>query len=407
VNFLTTKGLIMDGGLNNQNPGDRAGIHCRTVEDAALVLDAIKGYETEDMFSAIPKALIPDAPYASFVVADDEVAGKPLAGMRVAVVREFMVKHTKNDIAISDRIDNEIKTVLRDKLGAELVESIDPLYPDDPDVPNMTYTFADAFAEILPHTMAEYFWQTTASGELKLAVPGWDVTSVDYAVALAAGKAPLSPNINIRSVARNLASPRSPLVINKYLAERGDRRITDWASWVANATWISDAQRAGSENAVHDQDHREDSDGVSYLKMREALRMVVLKVMYENGIDAFVNPEITLPPFKLGGPVEPAVDNRTSTSCCSALTALLGSPEINLPAGYTDVVYEPSFVLSADRKRYETETGDTRSTLPHPMPISLMIWSAPGSDADVIKIASAYEAATHHRVPPPDFGPLD
>ena len=52
--------------------------------------------------------------------------------MRVGVVREFMVKHTKNDVAICDQIDKEIKTVLRDKLGAELVESVDPLYPDDP-----------------------------------------------------------------------------------------------------------------------------------------------------------------------------------------------------------------------------------------------------------------------------------
>ncbi len=52
--------------------------------------------------------------------------------MRVGIVREFMVKHTKNDVAISDQIDKEIKTVLRDKLGAELVESVDPLYEDDP-----------------------------------------------------------------------------------------------------------------------------------------------------------------------------------------------------------------------------------------------------------------------------------
>ena len=80
------------------------------------------------MFTAIPKALIPKEPYASFVVADKDVKDKPLKGMRVGIVREFMVKHTKNDVAISDQIDKEIKTVLRDKLGAELVESVDPLY---------------------------------------------------------------------------------------------------------------------------------------------------------------------------------------------------------------------------------------------------------------------------------------
>ena len=51
--------------------------------------------------------------------------------------------------------------MLRDKLGAELVESVDPLYPDDPSVPNMQYTFQDAFAEVLPHTVPEYFFQKT------------------------------------------------------------------------------------------------------------------------------------------------------------------------------------------------------------------------------------------------------
>ena len=69
----------------------------------------------------------------------------------MAIVREFMVKHTKNDVAISDQIDQEIKTVLRDKLGADLVESVDPMYPDDPAVPNMKYTFQDAIAEVNPH----------------------------------------------------------------------------------------------------------------------------------------------------------------------------------------------------------------------------------------------------------------
>ncbi len=111
------------------------------------------------------------------MVTDAKVKDKPLKGVRVGIVREFMVKHTKNDVAISDQIDQEIKTVLRDKLGATLVESVDPMYPDDPTVPNMKYTFQDAMAEILPHTVPEYFWRKTKSGELEFAVPGWDVTT--------------------------------------------------------------------------------------------------------------------------------------------------------------------------------------------------------------------------------------
>ncbi len=406
VNFLTTRGLMMHGGMNSQRIGDRAGIHCRTVEDVAKVLDAVKGFEPEDMFTAIPHRLMPEEPYASFVVRDAPPSAKPLAGVRVGVVREFMVKHTKNDEAISDQIDREIKAVLRDRLGAELVESVDPLYPDDPDVPNMRYTFADAFAEILGHNVPEYFWQTTESGELEFAVPGWDVRTVDYLVALARGEAPLSPAINLRRISRRLDNFKSPFTVNKYLADRGDERVYDWATFVANSKFQSDAHRAGSVNAIGVQDIRPDPDDMSYLEMRIVLQHVVLKVMHENGIDVFVNPENTLPPFKLGGPGEPMVNDRGAASCCQAFTALLGGPEIDVPAGYTTVVYEPRYELSPDRKRYVTVTGEERSELPHPMPISLMVWSAPGSDAEVIKVASAYEAATKHRVPPPAFPPL-
>jgi hypothetical protein len=63
-------------------------------------------------------------------------------------------------------------------------------------------------------------------------------------------------------------------------------------------------------------------------------------------------------------------------------------------------------VLSADKKEYTAVTGTVESQMRYPMPISMMFWAGPGSDADTIKAASAYEAATHHRVQPPMFGPL-
>jgi Asp-tRNA(Asn)/Glu-tRNA(Gln) amidotransferase A subunit family amidase len=85
---------------------------------------------------------------------------------------------------------------------------------------------------------------------------------------------------------------------------------------------------------------------------------------------------------------------------------MLGSPEADVPAGYVTTVYDPTYVLSRDKKQYVALTGTVEMKLPHPMPISLMVWAGPGSDSTVIKVASAYEAATHHRVPPPDFGPV-
>jgi amidase len=409
VNFLTTKGLMMHGGMNSQTIGDRAGIHCRTVEDAALVLDAVKGFQSEDMYTALPIKMMPDEPYASFVVQQDEVANKPLAGMRIGVVRELMIKPTLNDVAISDQIDNEIKTYLRDQLGAELVESVDPLYPDDPTITNMEYTFQDAFAEIIAHNMPEYFFQKDRNGELEFAVPGWDVTTVDYAIALAMGKAPLSEKLNLRRINQGLVRFKSVFTVNKYLMERGDERVYNWETFVANAAFMNDEQRAGSVNAIGVQDIRATTvapGDMDYLKMRTVLQLVVAKVMQENHLDAFVNPEVTLPQYILGGAIEPTVEKRGTASCCSAFTALLGGPEIDVPAGFNQIVYEPQLQLSADRTEYEAVTGTEQTMMAKPMPISMMIWGGPGYEPELIKVASAYEAASHHRMPPPDFGPL-
>jgi amidase len=404
VNLLTTKGILMDGGFGYQKAGDRAGIHCRSVEDAVRVLDAAKGFDSRDMYSALPKHIIPKEPYTSFLVKD--AADKPLQGMRIAVIREFMVKHTKNDETISDQVDQEIKAVLRDKLGAELVESTDPKYGDDPTVPNMKYTFQDAIAEVLAHNVPEYFWQKTKSGELEFAVPGWDVTSIDYAVALAAGKAPLSDKLHLRRISKNVSQSEGSLGWEKYLAARGDERVKDWASWVANAKFEGDEQRASWTNALSVKDQRQRQGTISYLKMQTALRMITLKVMHENGIDAFVNPEQTTPPYKLGYASEPEVDYRENNGCCQTFTALMGAPEFEVPAGYTTVAYEPFYTLSDDKLSYVATTGATQSKLPHPMPISLMLWSGPGSEPDLIKVASAYESATKHRKAPPMFGPV-
>ena len=91
------------------------------------------------------------------------MTAKPLKGVRVAIVREFMVKHTKNDEAISDQMDKEIKKVLRDKLGAELVESVDPMYAGRSDRAQHEVHVPGCFRRNPPHNVPEYFWQKTAS----------------------------------------------------------------------------------------------------------------------------------------------------------------------------------------------------------------------------------------------------
>jgi Asp-tRNA(Asn)/Glu-tRNA(Gln) amidotransferase A subunit family amidase len=270
----------------------------------------------------------------------------------------------------------------------------------------MTYTFQDAIKEIFPANVPEYFWQTTADGKLEFAVPGWDVTTVDYLTALSLGKAPLSPKLSLRRTFKSASHTEGSFAWDKYLGLRGDERVTDWANWIPNAKFDSEQFRAQAVNSANNQDARAKPGSISYLKMQLVLRLVALKVMRENHIDAFVNPENTLPPFKIGQASEPVVNNRDSKGVAQTFTAMMGAPEIQIPAGFNEVVYEPKFVLSADKTRYDEVAGDAPSTLRHPMPISLTVWGGPGDEPTLIKVASAYEAATHHRKPPPLFPPL-
>ena len=84
-----------------------------------------------------------------------------------------------------------------------------------------------------------------------------------------------------------------------------------------------------------------------------------------------------------------------------------GFPEVVVPAGFNRVVYEPKFALSADSKNYRSVSGTEKTLLDAPgLPISLSFWAGPGEEGTILKAASAYEAATKHRRPPPAFGPL-
>jgi Asp-tRNA(Asn)/Glu-tRNA(Gln) amidotransferase A subunit family amidase len=332
---------------------------------------------------------------------------KPLKGLRIGIIREFMVKHSPNDAAVSDLVDKEFKTVLRDRLGAELVESIDPQYPDDPDVPNMTYTFADAFAEILPVSAPEFFFQKTSDGALEFAVPGYDVTSRDYLVKLSLHQAPLSPKLNMRRIFSGIDDGgRNAFMVARYLRLRGDARVTDMAAYAANSKWRSETQAVGAQDfaAANQQDTRATKDGVDRVKMHTLFRYAMLKVMRENHIDVFVQPNMTIPPGKTGAAQEPTVAGRGASGF--AITDLLGVPEIIVPAGFNQVVYEPRYTLSDDKKSYTTTAGTVASTLPHPLPFSIEYWAGPGDEPVVLKVASAYEAATHHRQPPAGFPAL-
>jgi Asp-tRNA(Asn)/Glu-tRNA(Gln) amidotransferase A subunit family amidase len=86
---------------------------------------------------------------------------------------------------------------------------------------------------------------------------------------------------------------------------------------------------------------------------------------------------------------------------------MLGIPEVFVPAGFASSIHDFQFVLSADGKSYEGKESATPTSLGGiGLPYNLGFWAEPGQESALIKAASAYEAATHHRRPPPAFGPV-
>jgi len=115
-------------------------------------------------------------------------------------------------------------------------------------------------------------------------------------------------------------------------------------------------------------------------------------------LDAMISPTGNIPPYVLGQPLEPTLNGR-GPSIWSFL-GTQGFPELGVPAGWTTQVY--------DRVRDASAPGGTRlkDPIPAKLPLSVMFFGRPFSEPTLFKIAAAYEAATHHREPPPEFGPL-
>jgi amidase len=85
VAIAPTRGLVSRNGMMWNSPiQERAGPMARSVYDAAVVLDAIAGYDAGDLATVASVGQMPPAPYASYVVADG------LRGARIGVLREMV-----------------------------------------------------------------------------------------------------------------------------------------------------------------------------------------------------------------------------------------------------------------------------------------------------------------------------
>jgi amidase len=416
---------------------DRSGIHARRIGDAAKVLDALKDpvngyYDPRDPYTTVPRSSVLPTPYASHAA----MPGNPgaLSGMRIGVIRESMLSHgAKHVEPITSAAVAEIKTVLGGNLGATLVESSDPAWIPDPSIEQMRTSFRTALARLVPVFMPDLLFRLGADGQPVFKafaaaikptefMPGkifgtGMMTPIDYMVEMAEGRVEPPRNLDIATVQNQELAMSFRFHIPQYLTRRSadwqalgfTETLTDFPALNARSKFWGDDQRAAFKNWEEVTDPRNALGGRQgvdeRIMLRELLRRVDMMVILENRLDALVRLHTPLPPGKIGGAIEPNTPQNLRAESFYGPNA--GLTEVLIPAGYVKTVYDPVFKLSADGMRYVPALSDEPTIVADPgMPFSLVFRAEPGREDVLLKIASAYEAASMRRVPPPAFGPL-
>ena len=418
---------------------DRTGILCRTLADCAKVLDAlhdpVRGYyDPRDPFTTVPRSSILSTRYASHATMPG--ADGALAGMRLGVIRESMVhpRDSLTEVPIVTAAAAEIKAVLGGRLGATLVESSDPLWTPDPECEAMKVDFRRALARLVPLFMPDLLFRLGADGqpvfkEFAAAIepteflPGrvfgtGTLKPIDYCVELAEGRIQPPSNLDIATIQEQELAPTFRFQVPQYLTRRAEdwkargvrETLTDFAQLNARSKFWGDDQRAAFKNWEDIADPRNPLDGRQgvneRIMLRELLRRVDMMVILENRLDALVRLHTPWPPGVIGGAHQPR-GGPSNLSRESFYGPNAGLTEVLVPAGYVTAVYDPVFVLTPDATRYVPAPSRAPTTIPAPgLPFSLVFRCEPGKEDVVLTIASAYEAASRRRVPPPAFGPL-
>jgi amidase len=418
---------------------DRSGILCRTIADCARVLDALKDlesgyYDPRDPWTTVPRSAVLGTRYASHARASG--AAGALKGMRIGIVRESMLVRPgeRATVPICTAAAGEIKAVLGERLGAVLVESADPLWQPDPDLEQMQPDFRRALATLVPVFMPDLLFRLGPDGmplfkEFAAAIrpteflPGkafgqGTMAPIDYCVELAEGRIAPPANFDIATIQQQELANTFRFQIPQYLSRRAadwrargfTETLTNFAALNRRSKFWGDDGRAAFRNWEEVEDPRNKLGGRQgvdeRIMLRELLRRLDMMVLLENRLDALVRLHTPLPPAKIGGAHDP-LGGPGNLRMESFYGPNAGLTEMLIPAGYVREAWDPVFRLSEDRKRYLPAPAAAPTTLPAPgLPFSLVFRAEPGREDIVLRIASAYEAASKRRIPPPAFGPL-
>jgi Asp-tRNA(Asn)/Glu-tRNA(Gln) amidotransferase A subunit family amidase len=347
VGLAPTEELVSRKGMMGAGLSMRTGPICRNVPDAARILDVIAGYDPRDELTVFSVGRKPSKPYLS------AAAAQRLDGVRIGVIREYMSKKlfSKADDESIDIVDRAIDDLR--KLGATIVD---------------------------PGPEGELFRDCL----------------VRYTPVLLNGAGDLSAVLSLRGLNTPAVPGEGKYMMNRYLQERGDANIKTNADLISKAKFYEDPNFPDRKQARQAAERATVLDTSVRLQTRFAFQNLLLQCMEEQRLDALVSPMSTVPPRKLTAPREPNANGRSPIGW--SFIGQQGFPAITVPAGFTTEVW--------DRER--DGNGGTRlvGPLKANLPVGVDFIARPFDEATLFRIASAFEAATRHRKPPPDFGPV-
>jgi Asp-tRNA(Asn)/Glu-tRNA(Gln) amidotransferase A subunit family amidase len=389
VGLSPTQELVSRAGMIPASfMNDRVGPICRSVADAARVLDVIAGYDTKDELTVFSIGRQPVSGYSSYAVV---AKGRPLVGMRIGVVREYMDKKlfTAADVESIEIIERELKVL--SKLGATLID------PGEGGA-----LFQTCLTKYVPHVHNSGF---TKQFPQLFPFDGTSKPATDHAKLLASmyfdvSKFPDGPSI--RDLGPAPTTGERKYMMERYLQARGDSNIKTVKDLIdKSAFFASGSANSGfqnKKNTLENTDKEWTLDIANRLQTRFALQQVALQCMAELKVDALTYPTGNIPPPKIGAPNEPTVNGRAANAW--TLLGANGFAAITVPAGFTTTVY--------DRVADGTVKGGTRLVGPSAakLPVGIDFLVRPFDEGTMIKIAAAYESASRHRVVPAGFGPV-
>jgi len=402
VGLSPTQELVSRHGMINIGLNTRIGPIARTVEDAARILTVIAGYDPADEMTAFGVGRMPDQPYESFT------HQKSLKGIRIGVVREYMDKSafTKADEQSIDLVDKAIADLKA--LGATIVEpGPEGLFTPyirryNPMLSNTSWT--KLFPELFP---------VDEAGK-----PASDQIAKLVDLAMDPSKVP--GRVTIRDFGPAVAVGESKYGYDIYLKERGDANIKTLDDLINKARFFKDPSNGMDKKATLMAANKPIVlDTAVRLQRRFAIQQITLACFAALKLDAVVYPTGNIPLPKIGAPNEPTVNGRSTTW---TFLGAQGFPAITVPAGFTTEVYDrvrdPNAPPPAPgERRGGGGGGDGEGGGPveptllvgpvaAKLPVGVDFLGRPFSEPMLFKIAAAYESATHHRMPPPLFGPV-